>query len=110
MAKGFGGGTKIGTNLKQFNAQYAAQSVNGRSVVIILSDGYDTDPPEMHRRGACPAETARCAHRLAQSAEGLGRLCASGARHGGGIAAPRSFRRGEHARRSCCARTVAERL
>jgi uncharacterized protein with von Willebrand factor type A (vWA) domain len=47
MAKGFGGGTKIGANLKQFNAQYAAQSVNGRSVVIILSDGYDTNPPEM---------------------------------------------------------------
>ncbi|QKV17628.1 vWA domain-containing protein [Oricola thermophila] len=47
MAKGFGGGTRIGSNLKQFNAQYAAQSVNGRSVVIILSDGYDTDPPEM---------------------------------------------------------------
>jgi uncharacterized protein len=47
MANGFGGGTKIGANLKLFNAQYAAQSVNGRSVVIILSDGYDTDPPEM---------------------------------------------------------------
>ena len=61
MAQGFGGGTKIGANLRQFNAQYAAQSVNGRSVVIILSDGYDTDPPEMlaeqlerlKRRGAC---------------------------------------------------------
>ena len=47
MAQGFGGGTRIGANLKQFNAQYAARSVNGRSVVIILSDGYDTDPPEM---------------------------------------------------------------
>ena len=60
MAQGFGGGTKIGANLKLFNAQYAAQSVNGRSVVIILSDGYDTDPPEiiaealarLKRRGA----------------------------------------------------------
>ena len=47
MAQGFGGGTKIGTNLQQFNRQYAAQTVNGRSVVIILSDGYDTDPPEI---------------------------------------------------------------
>ena len=47
MAQGFGGGTRVGANLKQFNAQYAARSVNGRSVVIILSDGYDTDPPEM---------------------------------------------------------------
>ncbi|MEP0943020.1 MAG: VWA domain-containing protein [Rhizobiaceae bacterium] len=46
MAQGFGGGTKIGTNLDLFNQQYAANMVNGRSVVIILSDGYDTDPPE----------------------------------------------------------------
>lgn len=46
MAQGFGGGTKIGTNLDLFNRQYAANMVNGRSVVIILSDGYDTDPPE----------------------------------------------------------------
>ena len=46
MAQGFGGGTKIGTNLEAFNQQYAANMVNGRSVVIILSDGYDTDPPE----------------------------------------------------------------
>ncbi|MCB1481921.1 MAG: VWA domain-containing protein [Rhodobiaceae bacterium] len=47
MAEGFGGGTKIGASLKRFNELYAAQSVNGRSVVIILSDGYDTDPPEL---------------------------------------------------------------
>lgn len=46
MAQGFGGGTKIGSNLALFNQQYAANQVNGRSVVIILSDGYDTDAPE----------------------------------------------------------------
>lgn len=46
MAQGFGGGTKIGSNLELFNAQYASQSVNGRTTVLILSDGYDTDPPE----------------------------------------------------------------
>lgn len=46
MAQGFGGGTKIAGNLANFNAQYARRIVNGRSVVIILSDGYDTDPPE----------------------------------------------------------------
>lgn len=45
MAQGFGGGTKIGASLKKFNQQYAANTVNGRTVVIILSDGYDTDPP-----------------------------------------------------------------
>lgn len=45
-AQGFGGGTRIGHNIAQFNQQYARQTVNGRTVVIILSDGYDTDPPE----------------------------------------------------------------
>lgn len=46
-AQGFGGGTKIGENLKRFNDQYSRHSVNGRSVVVILSDGYDTGPPEL---------------------------------------------------------------
>lgn len=46
MAQGFGGGTQIAASLDLFNKQYAAKEVNGRSVVIILSDGYDTDPPE----------------------------------------------------------------
>ena len=46
MAAGIGGGTKIGENLKRFCEQYARHSVNGRSVVIILSDGYDTGEPE----------------------------------------------------------------
>lgn len=47
MAQGFGGGTRIGANLKRFNQQYSVKCVNGRSVVIIFSDGYDTDPPEL---------------------------------------------------------------
>ena len=47
MAQGFGGGTRIGSNLQTFNQQYAARTVTSRSVVIIFSDGYDTDPPEI---------------------------------------------------------------
>ena len=47
IAQGFGGGTRIGASLDLFNQQYASRSVNGRSVVIIFSDGYDTDPPEL---------------------------------------------------------------
>lgn len=46
MAQGFGGGTKIAGNLATFNSQYSRRIVNGRTVVIILSDGYDTEPPE----------------------------------------------------------------
>lgn len=43
LVRGFGGGTKIGANLDAFNRQYAG-GVNGRTVVLILSDGYDTGP------------------------------------------------------------------
>lgn len=46
MANGFGGGTRIGASLKAFNDQYARGMVTGRTVVVILSDGYDTDPAE----------------------------------------------------------------
>ncbi len=47
LAQGFGGGTKIGGNLALFNKSYAKRLVSGRSVVMILSDGFDTDPPEI---------------------------------------------------------------
>jgi uncharacterized protein with von Willebrand factor type A (vWA) domain len=47
MADGFGGGTRIGASLKTFNDRHATQALNSRSVVIILSDGYDTDEPEL---------------------------------------------------------------
>lgn len=46
LADGFGGGSKIGAALEQFAATYARRFVNGRSVVMILSDGYDSAPSE----------------------------------------------------------------
>ena len=46
MADGFGGGSKIGPSLQCFADTYARRFVDGRSVVMILSDGYDTEPPE----------------------------------------------------------------
>jgi len=46
MADGFGGGSKIGRSLQRFADTYAKRFVDGRSVVLILSDGYDTEPPE----------------------------------------------------------------
>lgn len=46
MADGFGGGSKIGQSLERFAETYARRFVDGRSVVVILSDGYDTSPPE----------------------------------------------------------------
>ncbi len=47
MADGFGGGSKIGPSLTRFADTYAKRFVDGRSVVLILSDGYDTQAPEM---------------------------------------------------------------
>ncbi|MFK7753167.1 MAG: VWA domain-containing protein [Sedimentitalea sp.] len=46
LADGFGGGSRIGASLLQFSRSYARRFVDGRTVVLILSDGYDTDTPE----------------------------------------------------------------
>ncbi|MEZ5668292.1 MAG: VWA domain-containing protein [Alphaproteobacteria bacterium] len=46
MAEGFGGGTRLAAGLAAFNRSYARRAVNGRTVAVILSDGYDTDPPD----------------------------------------------------------------
>ena len=46
MVEGFGGGTQIAGAIAAFNAHHARRMLNSRSIVIILSDGYDTDPPE----------------------------------------------------------------
>lgn len=47
MADGFGGGSKIGPSLMRFADTYAKRFVDGRSVVLILSDGYDTEDPRL---------------------------------------------------------------
>jgi uncharacterized protein len=45
IAAGWSGGTRIGDALAAFNRYYAAEVLNSRSVVIIMSDGYDTGEP-----------------------------------------------------------------
>ena len=47
LADGYGSGSKIGASLAQFTQTYARRFVDGRTVVLILSDGYDTDIPEL---------------------------------------------------------------
>ncbi|NRB35004.1 MAG: VWA domain-containing protein [Rhodobacteraceae bacterium] len=42
MAEGFGGGTDIAGSLERFLDGYGARALNGRTVVVILSDGYCT--------------------------------------------------------------------
>lgn len=47
IAQGAGGGTRIGESLATFNKWYARRVVNSRTCVMILSDGYDTGPPDL---------------------------------------------------------------
>lgn len=54
------GGTKIGRSLRRFLADYGGWALDGRTVVVIISDGWDTGEPdvlesamaELHRRAA----------------------------------------------------------
>ena len=46
IAGSFDGGTRIAGALKALNDHHAKAVLDSRSVVILLSDGYDTDPPE----------------------------------------------------------------
>ena len=45
LAQGWGGGTRIGESLAQFNREQAPRLVHSRTAVLVLSDGYDTGPP-----------------------------------------------------------------
>ncbi len=42
LVQGFGGGTRIAGSLAAFNDRHAKRALDSRSVVMILSDGYDT--------------------------------------------------------------------
>jgi uncharacterized protein len=47
IAQGFGGGTRIGESLAQFNREHAPRLVHSRTAVIVMSDGYDTGDPQV---------------------------------------------------------------
>ncbi len=47
LTEGFSGGTKIGKSLKDFNIKYSKKMVNGKTLVMIISDGYDTGDPKL---------------------------------------------------------------
>ncbi|MGQ9367425.1 vWA domain-containing protein [Azospirillum sp. ST 5-10] len=46
IARGWSGGTRIGACLAAFNREHAPRAVDGRTAVILFSDGYDTGEPE----------------------------------------------------------------
>jgi uncharacterized protein len=45
LAEGVGGGTRIGACLAQFNRWHASRVLTSRTVLTIVSDGYDTGQP-----------------------------------------------------------------
>jgi uncharacterized protein with von Willebrand factor type A (vWA) domain len=47
LAEGWGGGTRIGECLRDFNRGQAPRRVHSRTAVIVVSDGYDTGEPEV---------------------------------------------------------------
>jgi len=53
MAEGFGGGTDIAGCLNAFLDGYSAKALNGRTVVVILSDGYCTSDPAALATALC---------------------------------------------------------
>jgi uncharacterized protein with von Willebrand factor type A (vWA) domain len=62
IAQGFGGGTRIGGSLAQFNREHAARLVHSRTAVLILSDGYDTGDP--HQLSGALIQLRRRARRV----------------------------------------------
>ncbi len=56
---GWSGGTRIGESLAAFNRGYAGRLLNGRTALMIVSDGYDTGPPDL-----LAAEMARLKRRV----------------------------------------------
>lgn len=62
LAQGWGGGTRIGESLSQFNREHAARLVHSRTAVLIFSDGYDTGEPQ--RLSDALAQLRRRARRI----------------------------------------------
>ena len=47
ISSGWSGGTRIGESLQSFNDDFAGQLVDRRTVVVIVSDGFDTGEPSL---------------------------------------------------------------
>ena len=48
-ARGWGGGTDIGQSLREFNERFVHEMVRGKTVVVILSDGWDRGDEQIMR-------------------------------------------------------------
>lgn len=59
MSQGIGDGTRMSDCLATFNDHYARRALNSRSVLVVLSDGYDTGDPAQ-----CVEQLARLKRRV----------------------------------------------
>jgi len=59
---GWSGGTRIGECLQRFNAEHAGHMLGPHSIVVVMSDGLDTGPPDV--LGEALAAIRRRARRL----------------------------------------------
>jgi uncharacterized protein with von Willebrand factor type A (vWA) domain len=62
IAQGWGGGTRIGESLAQFNREHAPRLVHSRTAIVVMSDGYDTGDPQ--RLSDALAQLRRRARRI----------------------------------------------
>jgi uncharacterized protein len=61
-APDWSGGTRIGAAVKEFNDRYGSRGMARGSVILIISDGWETGEPEL--LGAQMARLSRVAHRI----------------------------------------------
>jgi uncharacterized protein with von Willebrand factor type A (vWA) domain len=47
LAQGWGGGTRIGESLAQFQREHAPRLLHSRTAVVVMSDGYDCGEPAL---------------------------------------------------------------
>jgi uncharacterized protein with von Willebrand factor type A (vWA) domain len=62
LAQGWGGGTRIGESLAQFQAEHAARLLHSRTAIVVMSDGYDSGDPAVLSRAL--AQLRRRARRI----------------------------------------------
>ncbi len=72
LSQGWGGGTRIGECLADFNERFGGALVGSRTAVVIVSDGYDTGEPAV--LGQEMEKIHRRAHRVIWLNPLLGRL------------------------------------
>jgi uncharacterized protein with von Willebrand factor type A (vWA) domain len=69
MAKGFGGRTDIAGSLRSFLDGYGARALDGRTVVIVLSDGYCSSDPKALSAALRGIRRQGTPHRVAEPAQ-----------------------------------------